>query len=58
MIRSHFQDGLKFANIGKVTIAKDGYISSVLIPADSIEPDAKTKAAIEKVEAALMPEAE
>lgn len=48
--------GLKFANIGKVTIAKDGSISSVLVPADGIEPDARTQEAIDKIVAVYMPE--
>lgn len=48
--------GLKFANIGKVTISKKGGISSVLIPVESLEADAKAKAAIDKINAAYMPE--
>lgn len=32
--------GLKFANIGVLTIDKDGTISTALVPTDSIKPDA------------------
>lgn len=47
--------GLKFANIGKVTISlKKSTITSTLIPADSLEDDEKAKAAIEKINAAYM----
>ena len=48
--------GLKFANIGKVTICKDGTISSELIPAEGIDHDIKATAAIDKINAAYMPE--
>lgn len=48
--------GLKFANIGKVAISKDGTISSILLPTDNIEPDAKAQAAIEKITAISLPE--
>lgn len=49
--------GLKFANIGKVTISlKKGTITSALIPTDSIEADEKAKAAIDKINAAYMSE--
>lgn len=47
--------GLKFANIGKVTICKDGTISSELIPAEGIEPDTKAQVAIDKISTAYMP---
>ncbi|MDO5442140.1 MAG: CapA family protein [Bacteroidia bacterium] len=48
--------GLKFANIGKVTISKKGVISSALIPVDSIEADAAAQAAIDKINAKYMSE--
>lgn len=48
--------GLKFANVGKVTISlKKGIFTSTLIPTDSIEADEKAKAAIDKINAAYMP---
>ncbi|MCQ2083584.1 MAG: metallophosphoesterase [Bacteroidaceae bacterium] len=44
--------GLKFANIGLLTIGSDGSVSSKLIPTQDLEPDADTQAFIDALEAA------